>query len=357
MAKYSKQKDGRYRTKLVTGLFTDEGKPIIKYLSAKTQRELDQKVEEAKQEISEAKMQFSSDTNFYRYADAWITTFKANKSNATISMYRNALENHIKTLHDMSLNEITRTDIQEVINACPSARLSKIVSLTLKQIFRSAQDDHIIKESPYLRIDTPEYHREERRALTKEEKAAISKCDFNSRQQAFIYTLLGTGIRPAEMYALTWNDIDFENGKVNINKALEFVYGVEVKPPKNKFSMRSVDAPQFVLTALSEWKVKCTTDIIFASAKGTYRDKNRYHSEWMEIKKKIVEQLGYDTKLSPYYFRHNFATELYYSGVSVKEAQRLLGHSTLDMIMKIYAHLDEEKENTKQKLNQINFLQ
>ena len=34
-------------------------------------------------------------------------------------------------------------------------------------------------------------------------------------------------------------------------------------------------------------------------------------------------------------------------------AAKLLGHANTDMIVKIYAHLDEEKENAAEKLNAV----
>lgn len=57
--------------------------------------------------------------------------------------------------------------------------------------------------------------------------------------------------------------------------------------------------------------------------------------------------------LTQYISRHNYCTELYYSGISLKEAQRLMGHSDYSMIMKVYSHLDEIKENTQDKLRKI----
>lgn len=42
---------------------------------------------------------------------------------------------------------------------------------------------------------------------------------------------------------------------------------------------------------------------------------------------------------------------LYYSGISQKKAVELMGHSDLKMIMEVYAHLDEQKEAVRDKIN------
>ena len=47
--------------------------------------------------------------------------------------------------------------------------------------------------------------------------------------------------------------------------------------------------------------------------------------------------------ITPHMFRHTYATSLYYSGVDIKTAQYLLGHSSIQMTLDVYTHLDNEK--------------
>ena len=55
--------------------------------------------------------------------------------------------------------------------------------------------------------------------------------------------------------------------------------------------------------------------------------------------------------LTAHIFRHNYATMLYYSGISLKKAAALMGHADTKMIMEVYSHLNEQKEQTETKLN------
>ncbi len=55
--------------------------------------------------------------------------------------------------------------------------------------------------------------------------------------------------------------------------------------------------------------------------------------------------------LTAHIFRHNYCTLLYYSGISQKKAVELMGHSDIKMIMEVYAHLDEEKESVREKID------
>ncbi len=52
-------------------------------------------------------------------------------------------------------------------------------------------------------------------------------------------------------------------------------------------------------------------------------------------------------------FRHDFATKLYYSGISRKKAVEIMGHSGFQMIEKVYAALDAKKENSEEKIDEM----
>jgi len=49
---------------------------------------------------------------------------------------------------------------------------------------------------------------------------------------------------------------------------------------------------------------------------------------------------GAGSILTPHYFRHNYASILYRSGVDVLTAQRFLGHTDPTTTMRIYTHLE-----------------
>lgn len=59
------------------------------------------------------------------------------------------------------------------------------------------------------------------------------------------------------------------------------------------------------------------------------------------------------TGLTAHIFRHNYATMLYYSNISILKAADLMGHSDIKLIMDVYAHLDEEKEQAVDKINEV----
>lgn len=358
MSKYKKQSSGLYRTSVFTGKYKDDGKPIKKYLSAKTQADLDRKVREAHLLIDEGLNVTDGDITFGRYAERWLTSYKANKGIRTQEMYRRCVRTHLKGLADIKVKDIKRIDVQSQITALKEhPRTAEQVRLTAKQIFDAAIEDDIIHKNPCRDIDMPRHVKEEKRALTEEEKKAVKSADLDARQRAFVSILYGTGMRPAEMYALTWSDIDFQRCEISVNKSLTFKDGSApvVVYPKTNSGIRTIQCPLFVFKALQEYRVCNRTLTLFGDDSGRYKRKQAYYWEWELIKRKIEEALGHQTDLSMYCFRHGYCTTLWYSGISLLEAQRLMGHSSYEMILKIYSHLDAEKENTKDKINRIAF--
>ena len=52
-----------------------------------------------------------------------------------------------------------------------------------------------------------------------------------------------------------------------------------------------------------------------------------------------------EVKFTPHDLRHSFVTMLYDAGVDIKTAVKWVGHADAKMIMEIYAHLTEQREN------------
>lgn len=363
--KYKPRQDGRYFTQISTGKYADDGKPIRIPLYAKSSKELEKLVADTKYEIEHGSFAHDKGITFGEYAKKWLEIYKATKSDNTKSMYNNILKNHIDYLEHKKLKEITKSDIQMQINKSSHyPRTCQQMRMTFSQIFESAIGDSLIIKNPCHKIELPKRMKKEKRALTDIEKKALKIADFNEMEKAFIYTLYGCGLRPAELYALTRKDINIKDSEININKALSF-NGVtpKVKYPKTDNGIRVVQAPNFVIKALKDWMNINHNLILFCDENGEYRSRSGYYNVFNEIVRKMKNSVEkkedgniHEVKiegLSQYIFRHNYCTELYYSGISLKEAQRLMGHSDYSMIMSVYTHLDKEKENTKDKISKI----
>jgi integrase len=366
--KYRPRSDGRYHTQVSTGKVDENGKYIRIPLYAKSSKELERLVSATKYELDHGTFAHDKGLTFSQYAEKWFEVSKASKGIKTKSMYKNILSNHLAYLGDKKLKNITKSDIQYQINKnLDKPRICEIQRLTIKQIMETAVDDGLIVKNPCKDIELPRRIARESRPLKDIEKTALKKAEFTDYEKAIVYTLYGCGLRPGELYALTRSDIDAHNSEITINKALTFDGNNPVVVyPKTKSGIRIMQAPKMVIDALNELMKNTKNLILFCDDKGNYRTKSAYYNIFENIVSKMkaaVEKKNDKNEteihgvkiegLTPYIFRHNYCTELYYSDISLKEAQRLMGHSDYGMIMKVYSHLDEKKENTKNKLEKL----
>ncbi len=360
--KYKMRKDGRYSARVRTGLYTDDGKPVTKDIYAKTSKELEKMVAEINYEIDHGIYANDKNLTFGEYAQKWLKVAKDSKEINTKAMYDKIIRLHIDLLEHKKLSAITKSDIQLQINQRKDKpRTCEQMHITIHQVLEQAVDDGLINKNPCRNIDLPKYKPEEKRALTKAEKTAVAKANLTDLEKAYIYLLYGCGLRPEELFALERKDIDYINKEVSINKALTFDKNYPVlKCEKSDAGKRTIQAPDFVIEALKDYTKSNICPILFHNENGEYMTRSAYYNIFTRIVRRMKEavvveksdQKSFDG-LCMYIFRHNYCTELYYAGVSLKKAQQLMGHSDYTMIMKIYAHLDEEKEKTTSKIAQI----
>ena len=176
----------------------------------------------------------------------------------------------------------------------------------------------------------------------------------------YIFALF-TGLRRGEVLALTWDDIDFENAVIYVNKALVRVRNydgrkektrLEIGEPKTESGKRVIPMIDTLIPILKEQKKragKTDSNLVFPSESGGYIDPGNYNRKFY----KIIEAAGIP-KANPHSLRHSFATRALEAGVDLKTTQELLGHSSIDITANLYTHaLMEHKREEVQKLKSV----
>lgn len=363
-SKFKKRSDGRYATTITVGRKPD-GSPDKIFLSAKTEKELEKKILEARLKIKTGELVKNSDTLLKKYIEDWITTYKASAGINTRAMYSNILNHYIiPTLGDLPLDKIRRSDVQGLINSHQEhPRTCEQIKMTMVQVLNSAVDDRLLIENVAKKVTLPKRQKSERRALTDLEKEAIKTADFSPRERAFVFLLFYFGLRRGEALALTKADIDLKRNILTVNKAVVFDVNQPVvkQGAKSDAGNRSIPIPASVQDFLRGFLKTVDTFYIFPGKSSETLSKTQYVRMWNHIIDKMNDAVTSENEkaigsrpisaLTAHIFRHNYCTMLYYSGVSQKKAVELMGHSDLKMIMEVYAHLDDKKEAVQEKLD------
>lgn len=372
MAKYKKREDGRFYTLVNTGKYSEDGQPVRIPVYGTSSRDLEYKVGEIKTDLRRGTYADDCNITFGQYAEIWQRTHKCQGmvADATIQNYKNIIKNHIELIKDTRLMALTKSNIQEQVNAKSEYKeIRRMLLITIKQVLECAIEDGLLYRNVARTIKTPAAPKREKRPLTNAEKEAIKTCDFTSKERFFVSTLYITGVRPEEILALTKSSINLSKKELTVSSALSWKGGKKIKEPKSKAGYRTIPLPDWYIEESTPYLKSVQSIYLFPGANGDLISQSVYKYFWREIRNKINMQLGgtatiYSggkvkqyginaTDITPYVFRHNYATLLYYQGVDIKEAQRLLGHSNIKITLEIYTHLIENKKDLKEKINQI----
>jgi len=161
-----------------------------------------------------------------------------------------------------------------------------------------------------------------------------------------------TGVRASELFALSWADIDFDRQALHIQRSF---YRGEFGPPKSKASERAIAIGPGLTELLGLHRQRSTADpraLVFPNAVGKPYDPNNLVQRVLRpaMRSLSLPETGWRG------FRRAVATALSELREPVKTAQQLLGHSSPETTLGIYAQSVEESERrTMLKLEELMF--
>ena len=176
--------------------------------------------------IEPSKMSYSD------YLDYWMKEHcEINLKYHTIQAYQNIIKNHIKPkLGFYMLSQLTTSVIQEFINNIYlekgfSKNFLKNILKVLKGSLGYATDVvGFIKVNPSLKVRLPKYDIPDSDPvyiLSNEEVEKILERFSNNPCVYYAFlTSCFTGMRTGEVFALTWDDIDFENKTIDVEHSI-----------------------------------------------------------------------------------------------------------------------------------------
>lgn len=353
---YTTRKDGRLMKKV-----TIDKKPI--YLYSNDPEDLKKQYIDLQYKKNNNKTINKSSITFKQYAEKWFELNISNKEIATQNSVRNRLNHIYKYIGNMKLSSIKPNDIQEIVTDMQKKGFKDVTNRTLmecRRILENAVLNDYIDKNPSNGIKKIKFQKTERLPLTIEQDKKVIKLALEHKYGLFILLIRYCGLRPEECVALTLNDIDIENKTININKAVSLAQNQpQLKSTKN-LKNRILPIPDFLINLLrKQLKIQSENGSNFLFGKETDKLsmwtkqalKTHLNSFLNELNKNVEKEED-KIQFSYYQLRHSYCTMLYYAGIKIKEAQRLMGHSSAKMVYDIYTHLDEERENSASAINE-----
>lgn len=287
------------------------------------------------------------------WLDTWTSKYlKYNVKHRSLSTYKGLIENHIKPiLGNYELEELTPQVLQDFVleklergnlkNGKPLANNTVIVIVNvLKQAIQEANLLEITTRDSTKSIKMPSQEETQVTAFEKWEQEKIEKYCLNNKKTNYIGIVicLYTGIRIGELLALTWDDIEFNKGYMNINKSayqgkVDDKIQILVDTPKTKNSFRIIPIPKQLLEILKKIKKKSTSKYVITTRTNGMVGTRSYQKTFERILKHL--EIPYKNFHS---LRHTFATRALEFGMDVKTVSELLGHKNAMITLQRYTH-------------------
>lgn len=163
-------------------------------------------------------------------------------------------------------------------------------------------------------------------------------------------TLYYCGLRRGELRGLTWNDINFENNYLSVNKNVVATRGDEDKPymvttPKTKSSVRNIPVPKVLLKDLKEIYKVSSSHYGFNSSWYVFGDTEPITNGKIRTRKNKNCKLASVKQIRIHDFRHSCASLLINSGATINVVAKYLGHTKIDETLNTYSHLFKNQMN------------
>ena len=166
-------------------------------------------IEKLKQQLSKPLLPQETKMLFFDYLDKWYKVYKEPKQKRiTLKTTKGIIENHIKKyLPNIDIQKITPLIINEALNKI-SGRPKEYSSQYLREIFRQAYKDQVIKIDIYESITKYRHKREQGTALTKEQRKELTNiCNQTQYGQTILFYLY-SGCRKGEAFTILKSDIE-----------------------------------------------------------------------------------------------------------------------------------------------------
>ena len=170
---------------------------------------------------------------------------------------------------------------------------------------------------------------------TSEEVHILMNVVVEPRARVFCALCLYCGLRKEEALGLQWSDI--QSSSLTIRRAMTFLNNQQdpVDDLKTKAAHRVVPIPDKLRSVLLD--TPHLSRYIVPAADGGDMTRSAFTRLWNSHVAALVP-----FSLHPHMLRHTYATTLYRAGVDLRTAQKLMGHSSIQVTADIYTHLEQE---------------
>lgn len=377
--------------------------------------ELDAFVREFEMKVHEGRFIHGNKLTFDQFVVDWRNGWATkNLTLSSIQDYSNILEKRVAPhIGGLKIAKISPLHIQRIIDE-ESANGHKIKTVkrtftAINSVFKYAFQMQVISENPCQRVQLPKEKVDKMNkgyveeihcfdlvqanrflkalsmeyVITEKEhdclwgksgkvyhvKAREKKLTVPIQYQAYFTLALFSGFRRGEMLALVWDDINFDENTIRINKATaNLKEGQVIKSPKTTAGYRTIRLPKQCFEILKKWRLEERLQAFQMGENWKGRMVLDFGQQWVFIQKN-GEQMNvssprqkfkdiitwYNEQCEPedrlpeirlHDLRHTSATLLLASGIDIETVTKRMGHKHASTTLDVYGHALESVDIT-----------
>ena len=384
---FSQRKDGRYEARA-----TINGVKIDIYDMNLSKLKKDFEIEKAK--VLRDEKNIRPNVTLKEWYAEWFEKCKSPslKSDVSRKTYdRKCRNTYVAVIGYKRMKDITQINMQtataELVEKGYTERSIKEALGIMRECMDIAIVNNIIRANPCTGIKIMDANvQRERRVLSHDEQKLFLEEVKDSYYYEAYAILLSTGMRIGEFSGLQWNDVDFENKQIKINRSMQTAYLdckkiEELTTPKTANSYRTIpffgDTEQlfkawqlkqeFYRQKLGDrWRARPELgNLVFTSTMGS--PVTRYvivHDIKKVVQNINLKEIYAATRehrepkefkhIHPHAFRHTFATRCFEKGLDPLFVQSIMGHANYSTTVSYTHILDDMKQREVAKVG--NFL-
>lgn len=299
------------------------------------------KEDEAKWQLSRTKPER---VKAYDFANRWLAAYKEQRKISSSAIAEAAIKHWLKEFGRRSLGSITRDEARDWaagINP-KTGKPNRWAVPPVITMLNEALEEGLIERNPFRGLAHRSKGRAHKTPLTVaevERLAAIAAEQWGKTMKAFVLFAAYSGMREGEIFALRWDAIDLNRGRIKIKQRF---YGSDLDIPKGGRPREITLLPEARaalegLERRSEW--------VFTGIRGNHLTQSSLAYYWNPI----VAAFG--RRVTPHELRHFLGHHMYVTlGYPSRVVARQLTHSSPRLVEDLYGHGDvgalEEIERT-----------
>lgn len=355
-----KRSDGRWEARIIIG-HKNDGTPMFKSAFAKTQKSALKELHHLIELYRDVDLTEDCRMTLGEWLDKWLDEYMIfTIRESTLDSYRAMVKNQVKPfIGGKQIASLTTADMQKFYNKIKKEgrvrehpihgktladSMVRGVHMMLHEALDTAVKERLIAKNPTNGTTVPKCNYPEKQILGDSQlDTFLEAIKGEEYWDAFFYVEVMTGLRRGEICGLKWQDINFEENKLQVKRSVSVKKGggVSIGETKTETGVRCIQMPPSVAELLKSKKQTAITEWVFPN----FMHPEQPISPATAYRKlKIILKHAGLPLIRFHDLRHTFATHATHGGVDPKTLAGILGHTNASFTLDTYTHVTSDMQ-------------